>query len=164
MFADFLRNNGKMALFLTFIRVYMGLVWMTHGWQKISGKTFDATGFLKEAITRSSGPDAVVQGWWAFIVKYLFLSNVEILNYLIPLGEFFVGLGLVLGCFTNVALYCGLIMNFSYLLSGSLDVNPQLILLSLLLLGSHENAGKIGVDGLIFKSIKRRMSSSSSTA
>ncbi|MFX3623257.1 MAG: DoxX family protein [Ectobacillus sp.] len=154
---DFLRRNKKMSFLLLIIRLYLGIIWFTHGWEKISGKTFDATGFFKEAIQKSAGDGAIVQGWWALVVQLLFLPNVEVINYLIPLGEFFVGLALLLGAFTSTALYIAVFLNFSYLLSGSVDINPQMILWSLLLLGAKDNAGRIGMDGWVFNTIKKKM-------
>lgn len=157
MFSEFLKKNKKMAWFLFIVRFFLGVVWFQRGFEKISNKSFDASVFLKDAVAKTSGADALVQDWWAFIVQYFFLPNVEILNYLVPLGEFFVGLGLIAGAFTRQALCFALIMNFSYLLSGSMDINPQMILWSWLLLSARDNAGKIGADGWIFSSIKRKM-------
>lgn len=158
MFSEFLKKNKKMALFLAIVRFFLGLVWFRHGLEKISSKNFDAAVFLKDAIAKASGgAEAVVQGWWAFIVKFFLLPNVEILNYLVPIGEFFVGLGLMLGAFTRPALYFALIMNFVYLLSGSMNINPQMILWSMLLLAARDNAGRVGADGWIFSSIKKKM-------
>ncbi|MFP3125303.1 DoxX family protein [Ectobacillus funiculus] len=157
MFSDFLKKNKKMAWFLAIVRFFLGIVWFRHGFEKISNKSFDASVFLKDAIAKTSGTDPVVQDWWAFIAKYFFLPNVDILNYLVPIGEFFVGLGLMTGAFTRPALCFALIMNFSYLLSGSMNINPQMILWSWLLLSARENAGRVGADGWIFSSVKRRM-------
>ncbi|GAA3319224.1 hypothetical protein GCM10020331_025250 [Ectobacillus funiculus] len=121
------------------------------GLKKISNKSFDASVFLKDAIAKTSGTDPVVQDWWAFIAKYFFSCRMLIfLNYLVPIGEFFVGLGLMTGAFTRPALCFALIMNFSYLLSGSMNINPQMILWSWLLLSARDNAGRIGADGWIF--------------
>lgn len=157
MVLEFLRRNKRVSFLLLLIRIYLGVIWITHGWDKISSKTFDATGFLKEAVTKAEGADAIVQGWWVLVIQLVFLPNVEILNYLVPLGELFVGMGLLAGFFTLRALQFGIMMNFIYLLCGSVDVNPQMILLSLLLFNARDNAGRVGMDGWIFGSIKKRM-------
>ncbi|WP_162144543.1 DoxX family membrane protein [Ectobacillus panaciterrae] len=157
---EYLQRRGKKSIFLTIIRIYLGLKWTVQGYNKITSKSFDASGFLKGAVekAKATGADSMVQDWWAFIVKFLFLPNVEVLNYLIPVTELFVGVFLLTGSFTRRALYVGIILNFLYLLSGSLSVNPQMILLSLLLLKAKDNAGRVGMDGWVFVSMKKRMS------
>ncbi len=156
MFTEYLRTNKKMAIVLTVVRLYLAFVWITQGWDKISGKSFDTTKFLREALKKADTQDRLVQDWWAFILKHVMLPNVDILNHLIPLGEFFVGLGLLLGCFTHVSLRFALVMNFAYLFSGSVWVNPQMIALSLLLLHADRNASRVGIDGMIFDSLFRK--------
>jgi thiosulfate dehydrogenase [quinone] large subunit len=160
---EYLQRKGKKSFLLTLIRIYLGLKWALQGYDKISSKSFNAAEFLKGAVekAKASGADAMVQDWWAFIVKLIFLPNVEIINYLIPVTELFVGIFLITGAFTRRALYVGITLNFMYLLSGSLNVNPQMILLSFLLLKAKDNAGRIGLDGWIFASVKKRMSPSS---
>ncbi len=161
---DFLQKNGKIAFFLMLIRIYLGITWMLQGSGKISSKTFDATVFLKGAVEKAklTGMDAAVQNWWAFFVKTFFLPNVDVINYLVPVSELFVGIALISGTFTRRALYIALTFNFMYLLSGSLMINPQMILFSLFLLKTRENAGRIGIDGWIIGNVKRRIHNSNS--
>lgn len=163
---NFLQKSGKIAILLTIIRIYLGISWMLQGSGKISSKTFDATMFLKSAVEKATitGMDATVQGWWAFIVKTFFLPNVDVINYLVPVSELFVGIALISGTFTRRALYVALLFNFMYLLSGSLAINPQMILLSLFLLKTGENSGRIGIDGWIISNVKKRIHASSANA
>ncbi|MBO9129989.1 DoxX family protein [Bacillus sp. 165] len=158
MFTEYVRTNKKIAVVLTVLRLYLGIVWWSHGWEKLSAKSFNATKFLQDAIQKAGTKENLVQDWWAFILKHIMLPNVEILNHLIPVGEFFVAVGLLLGLFTQVSLRFALVMNFAYLFSGSIGVNPQMIVLSLLLLQAKRNAGKIGMDGIIIDSIFRKPS------
>jgi thiosulfate dehydrogenase [quinone] large subunit len=48
---------------------------------------------------------------------------------LVPWGEFLVGLGLILGSLTTFAVLMGVVMNFSYMLSGTTSTNPQMVLI-----------------------------------
>lgn len=91
------------------------------------------------------------------LLENIAIPNVKIFNTLVPWGEFLVGIGLLLGCFTKSAAFFGLMMNFSYLFSGTTSINPQLVLLSMLILMSAKNAGKYGIDGLVMPSLKGKL-------
>ncbi|SFS83112.1 thiosulfate dehydrogenase [quinone] large subunit [Paenibacillus sp. 453mf] len=75
MFTTWLRENKVAMWLLTVLRVYLGYDWMTHGWQKLTGGGFDATGFLTGAIEKSTGENAVVQGWWGAFFLYPFIPK-----------------------------------------------------------------------------------------
>ncbi|MGG1325026.1 Crp/Fnr family transcriptional regulator, partial [Priestia megaterium] len=51
----------------------------------------------------------------------------------------------------------GLVMNFSYLFSGSTSTNVQLVLLSMFILVSALNAGRYGVDGVLLSRLKDKL-------
>ncbi|WP_019913034.1 DoxX family protein [Paenibacillus sp. HW567] len=145
MFNNWFRNNKAAMVLLTIVRIYVGYQWIEAGWHKLTGG-FDASGFLKGAIAKSVGEDASVQAWWANFLQHAALPNVSFFNVLIPYGEFLVGLGLILGTFTTFAALMGLVMNASYLLSGTISTNVQLLLMEFIIVVSAANAGKIGLD------------------
>lgn len=148
MFNNFLRTNKVAMWFLTVIRVYLGYQWMTAGWHKITGG-FDAAGFLNGAIANSAGDHPAVQGWWAAFLENFALPNVDLFNFLVPYGEFLVGLGLILGTFTTFAALMGLVMNAAFLFSGTVSTNAQMLLLEVLVIVAAANAGKIGLDRFV---------------
>ncbi|WP_211748096.1 DoxX family protein [Paenibacillus sp. Marseille-Q4541] len=146
MFTTWIRENKVAMWLLTVLRIYIGYDWMTHGWAKLTGGGFDASGFIGGAIANSTGEAATVQGWWGTFLETFALPNVGLFNFLVPLGEFLVGLGLILGCFTTFAVLMGIVMNFAFLFSGTVSTNAQLILLQMFILVAGFNAGKIGLD------------------
>jgi thiosulfate dehydrogenase [quinone] large subunit len=146
MFNQFLRENKISAALLTLLRVYLGYAWMTAGWGKITGG-FDAAGFLKGSIANPvAGPDGIVYGWYVSFLEGVALPNVDLFNFLVPWGEFLVGLGLILGCFTSAAMFFGLVMNFSFMLAGTVSHNPTDILMGVIILTAGFNAGRYGLD------------------
>jgi thiosulfate dehydrogenase (quinone) large subunit len=147
MFNQMLRENKIAAAILTVIRIYLGYAWMTAGWGKITGG-FDAAGFLKGATGNPVvGPDGgVVFGTYVSFLKGVALPNVELFNVLVPWGEFLVGLGLLLGCLTTAAMFFGLVMNFSFLMAGTVSHNPTDILMGVIILTAGFNAGRFGLD------------------
>ncbi|WP_053360648.1 DoxX family protein [Bacillus sp. FJAT-27251] len=147
MFATFLRENKIAAGILLAIRLFLGFAWMTAGWGKLTGG-FDASGFLKNAIANPvTGPDGnAVYGWYVNFLESFALPNIDIFNFIVPLGEFLVGLGLILGALTTAAAFFGLVMNFSFFLAGTVSHNPTDIFLGAVILFAGYNAGRYGLD------------------
>jgi thiosulfate dehydrogenase [quinone] large subunit len=134
------------------IRLYLGYEWLHAGWGKLTGdKPFDASAFIKGAIAKSvpasPGAKPVVQEWWASFLQNFALPNVKLFNFLVMYGEILVGLALIVGFATIFAATMGMVMNFSFILSGSTSTNPNLLILEIILItlgGAY--AGYLGVD------------------
>ncbi|CAM3443720.1 DoxX family protein [Hydrogenibacillus schlegelii] len=147
-----LRENFYASLGLFVIRLYLGWTWLMAGVHKLSG--FDASGYLKGALAKATGDHPDVQWWWARFLEGFAIPNVGLFNFLVPWGEVLVGIGLLLGCFTTAAVFFGAVMNFSFMFSGTVSTNPQMILLSIFLLIAGANAGRIGLDRWIVPYIR----------
>src|SRR5574342_264789 len=146
MLVKWLRESTVSAALFAALRIFLGYQWMTAGFHKISGG-FDASGFLQGAVANPvKGPDGVVYGWWASFLEHFALPHADLFNVLIPWGELLVGLGLILGCLTTAAAFFGVVMNFSFLLSGTVSHNPTDILMGVFILIAGYNAGKYGLD------------------
>lgn len=147
MFVSFLRENKIAAVILTALRLFLGYNWITAGFHKLTGG-FDASGFLKGAMaTPVTGPDGnAVYGWYVHFLESFALPNVDLFNIIVPLGEFLVGLGLILGCMTTAAMFFGLVMNFSFFMAGTVSHNPTDIFLGAIILIAGYNAGCYGLD------------------
>ncbi len=148
-----LRQNKVAMWLLTVLRFYVGFQWIHGGWGKLTGG-FDATGFLTNAISMSTGDKPVVKAAWAGFLQHFALPNVELFNILVPIGEFLVGLGLILGTFTTIAALMGMVMNFAFLFSGTISTNPYLILLEIFIVVAGANAGRIGLDRWVMPYLK----------
>lgn len=144
-FNQWLRENKVAMWILTVLRVYIGYDWMTHGWSKLTGG-FQAGGFLTGALEKATGDHPAVQAWWATFLEKFAIPNAGLFDFVIPLGEFLVGLGLILGCFTTLAALMAMVMNFAFLFSGTVSTNAQLVLLEIFIVVAGANAGKIGLD------------------
>ncbi|MBY0097149.1 DoxX family protein [Mesobacillus maritimus] len=147
MFANFLRENKIAAGILAVIRIWLGYAWMTAGYHKLADG-FDASGYLNNAVANPvMGPDGTpVYGWYTNFLESFALPNIELFNFIVPLGEFLVGLGLILGCLTTAAMFFGLVMNFSFFLAGTVSHNPTDIFFGFILLFAGYNAGRYGLD------------------
>ncbi len=151
-----LRENTVAAGILALLRLYLGYEWMTAGLHKITGG-FDASGFLKGAVANPvKGPDgSIVYSTYVGFLKSFALPNSGIFNVLVPWGEFLVGLGLILGCLTTAAMFFALVMNFSYVMAGTVSSNPWDILIGIFIVFAGYNAGKFGLDRWVIPYIRK---------
>ncbi|TCS82544.1 DoxX family protein [Tepidibacillus fermentans] len=150
-----LRENLYASFILLVLRLYLGWQWISAGWEKLTGDgPFDASGFLKGALQKMGGDHPSVSQWWGSFVENFALPNVGFFNFVIPWGEFLVGLGLILGCLTTAAMFFGMMMNFSFLFSGTVSHNPQMVLLSIFVIVAGYNAGRIGLDRWVIPYIR----------
>jgi len=158
-----LRNNKYVAMLMIFVRVYLGYQWLQGGWHKLMGG-FDAAGFLTNAINNPIADKTtheLVYPNFVYFIEHFALPNVKLFNYIIPIGEFLVGAGLILGGLTAAAAFFGLLMNFMFMFAGTLNTNPWLVLLGGIVLFAGTNAGRYGLDyylvPLLRKALKLKM-------
>lgn len=154
MIVKWLRENVVASWLLLVLRLYLGYEWMTAGWGKITGG-FDAGGFLTGAIAKAGGDHPAVQGWWAAFLETFAMPNVGLFNFLVPWGEFLVGLGLILGTFTWFAVLMGMVMNFAFLFSGTVSTNALMLALEIFIVVAGTNAGRIGLDRYLIPYLRR---------
>ncbi|WP_019155284.1 DoxX family membrane protein [Robertmurraya massiliosenegalensis] len=155
MIGKLLRENNIVAGILTVVRIYLGWAWMTAGWGKITGG-FDAGGFLKGAVANPVMHDghAVYGGWVSFLESFA-LPNAGLFSTLVAWGELLVGLGLILGCLTTAAAFFALVMNFSFMLSGTVSHNPTDIIMGVFIAAAGYNAGKFGLDRYVLPYLRK---------
>ncbi len=152
LFAD-----TKLAWIWLPFRFYIGWEWLTAGWEKIFNPVWvgpkagvAVNGFLTKALEKTGGAHPDVQGWYAAFIQNVALPNDVLFSYLVSFGEVAVGLGLILGVLTPLAILFGILMNFNYLLSGTVSTNPVLLLGQIPLLLAWKVAGWYGLDQFIF--------------
>lgn len=150
------RNNIAAAWVAVLLRVYLGWMWLEAGWHKITGG-FTAEGFLNNAVAKPIADKAtgelIYPTYTAFVENFA-LPNVKLINILIPWGEFLVGLGLILGTLTTVAALAGLLMNFMFLMAGTVSTNPWMVLIGIIIVAAGANAGRIGGDFYVLPLLK----------
>ncbi|HZG16662.1 MAG TPA: DoxX family protein [Candidatus Bathyarchaeia archaeon] len=151
MFVEWLRKNVFASVLLLFARLYLGWEWMSAGWGKITGEGFSAGKFLEKAVANPVvSHDEIIYPTYTAFLKSFALPNVDLINFMIPYGEFLVGLGLILGCLTTAAGFFGVVMNFAFLYAGTVSSNPWMIMLTLFILISGRNAGYFGLDRYLY--------------
>lgn len=134
-------------------RLYVGWSWFSAGWSKINNPAWTGaeagtaiTGFVQGALSKTGGAHPDVQGWYAWFLENIVLSNASIWSYIVALGELLVGIALILGIFAGIAAFFGSFMNMNYLLAGSVSTNPILFILAIFLIIAWRTAGWWGLD------------------
>jgi len=146
----FLASDRSAALWFV-IRMNVGAAWLLAGWEKINSPTWGTsgkalTGFAAGALAKASGASPSVQGWYAWFLQHVVLTNAGFFSFVITWGEAAVGLGVLLGILTGIAAGFGVLMNMNYLLAGTVSINPVLGMFGLFLCLSWRVCGWIGVD------------------
>ncbi|WP_123041073.1 DoxX family protein [Cohnella candidum] len=152
MVMKFFKENVWAAVAITLLRLYVGWEWMHHGWEKLTSD-FDAAAFLKGAIAKPVADRAtqeVLFPNYTYFIQHFALPNVKLINFMIPLGEFLIGVGLIVGGLTLTAAFFGMMLNFLFLFAGTVSVNPWLLVLGVIIFTAGANAGRFGLDGYVF--------------
>ncbi|GMK39286.1 hypothetical protein PCCS19_23400 [Paenibacillus sp. CCS19] len=154
-----IRANKYVAILMIFVRVYLGYQWIEGGWHKLTGG-FDAAGFLKNAIANPIADKTtheLVYPNFVYFIEHFALPNVKLFNIIIPIGEFLVGAGLILGGLTAAAAFFGLLMNFMFMFAGTLNTNPWLVLIGVIVLFAGTNAGRYGLDYYLLPLLRKAL-------
>jgi len=159
--SEWLYRSREASLLWLVVRLWLGYQWANAGYQKIWGSEHSAfwfgggaavKGFATAAVLGSaSGNGGASYGWWAAFLHNFVVSNASWIAKLLSAGELLIGVALVLGLFTGAAAFAGLLLNLTYMFSGSAGVNPMYALLSVLLVLAWRNAGWIGLDRLVLQ-------------
>src|SRR5205823_6308812 len=94
-----------------------------------------------------TGKGVITYDWWRNFLQSMIDSNAHVwFAKLIVFGEMLIGLGLIVGGLVGIAAFFGVVMNFSFLLSGSVSVNPVFLALGIFLIMAWKVAGWFGLD------------------
>jgi thiosulfate dehydrogenase (quinone) large subunit len=151
--AQALFGDVRLAWIWLILRVYVGYEWVSAGWGKLHNPAWVGskagtalTGFINGALTKASGDHPDVQGWYASFLQNIVLPNVGTWSFIVSIGEFLVGVALILGIFTGIAAFFGSFMNVNYLMAGTVSTNPILFVIATWLVLAWKTAGWIGLD------------------
>ena len=158
-FIKFLFSNTKMAWLWLIVRIYVGYTWVEASLHKLSAPEWMQSGealkgYWSNAVSIPEAPARapIYFDWYrSFIQSMLDSQSYVWFAKLIAIGEFLVGVSLIIGLFVGLAAFFGGLMNLNFLLAGSLGSGPLLLVLQILLVIAWKIAGHLGVNYFIYK-------------
>ena len=155
--AQFLFASSRAAWLWLVVRLYLASVFLPAGWGKItSGKWLFGDGAPVQGMVGGAIASEDTPGWYVWFLQNIVEPNASLFATLVALGEFAVGLGLLVGLLTGIAAFGGVFLNANFVLAGALGSNPALIILGTLLVLAWRNAGWIGLDRFFLPWLQQR--------
>jgi thiosulfate dehydrogenase [quinone] large subunit len=153
-FATSLFSGTRWAWLWLIARLYVGYSWIDASIEKLGNPAWMSTGtalkgFWQNAVTTGQGTThpAIAFGWYrTFILALLNGGHYVWFAKVISIGEFLVGVALILGVFTGIAAFAGGFLNWNFMMAGSASINPVLFTVSIFLVLAWKTAGWLGVD------------------
>jgi thiosulfate dehydrogenase (quinone) large subunit len=154
----FLFSDTRVAWLWLVVRIYLGYQWIEASLHKIFNPDWTLNpgwmstgaslkGFWVNAVVFQNGKGPISYDWYRDFLNALLASNSHVwFAQLIALGEFAIGLGLIVGAFVGLAAFFGAFMNMNFMLAGSASTNPVLFTIAILIIAAWKTAGFWGVD------------------
>ncbi len=149
----FLFDDIRFAPVWAIIRILVGFAWLEAGWHKITDPGWLQTGdalksfFERIVVIPEQGRPAITYDWYRDFIQTLLDSGAYTwMAKMIAVGEFLVGIALIVGLFVGIAAFFGALMNWNFMLAGSASTNPVLMVGALFLILAWKTAGYYGLD------------------
>ena len=133
------------------LRLWLGYAWLTSGWGKLQNPAWMETGaalkgFWENAVNVEPKP-VIAYDWYRAFIQWM-LDNEAYVWFakVVAVGEFTIGIALVLGAFTGVAAFGGAFLNFNFVMAGTASTNALLFAIATWLVLAWKTAGWIGLD------------------
>lgn len=132
-----LRNREAQVVTL---RVVLGFGWLMAGVEKLSSPAWHNGEALTLFLQNQLAVNAVYLPFYEMLITEQFLPNAATLSWCIMMGEWLVGLALITGTLTNIALFFGVLMNINYGMAGVIDPTILYIVIQGILYSSNAGA------------------------
>jgi thiosulfate dehydrogenase [quinone] large subunit len=146
-------SSTEYAWVWLFIRIYLGINWVSSGWHKLFeegwwGTGASVQGFWERAVAiPESGRPAISYDWYRGFLNFMLENDMApFFGKLVAAGEVLVGVALLLGIFTGIAAFFGALMNWNFMLAGTASTNPVMGIIGIAILAAWKTAGWWGLD------------------
>lgn len=154
--AQLLFSDKRLAGLWLVVRVLLGWEWLQAGLHKIEDPAWMQTGvalqgYWERAVAiPEGGRPAISFDWYrGFLQSLLDSGSYEWFAKLIAVGEFMVGVALIIGAFVGIAAFFGAVMNFNFIMAGSASTNGLLLVAAIFLVLAWKVAGYYGADRIL---------------
>ena len=152
--ARFLFADTRAAAIWLPVRIFFGWSFIDASLHKLGDPKWMDTGEALRgywqgavAIPQAPARPAITYDWWRGFLQ--FMLDIQAYTWfakLVAVGEFLVGVGVLVGGLVGIAALFGATMNVAFLLSGSASTNPVLLLSAFFLILAWKVAGWVGAD------------------
>lgn len=156
----FLFNDVRSSALWLPVRVFTGWQWIDASLHKLQSPAWMDTGaalkgyWTNAVAIPAQGSPAITYSWWrSFLQTMLDAQAYTWFAKLVAIGEFLIGLGLIVGALVGIAAFFGTLLNFNFMLAGSASTNPVLFGLGVLLVLGWKVAGYFGLDRVLLPAL-----------
>jgi len=146
-------NHPLAGLIWLPIRVWIGWQWIMAGLHKLESPAWMQTGaalkgfWMGAVAIPATGQAPIHYAWYRSFLQFMIDSQAYTwFAKLIPVGEFLVGIAMVLGLFMGFTATIGGFMNWNFIMAGSASVNPMFLILEVMLVLAWKVSGYFGAD------------------
>ena len=148
-----LLGNIHWALIWLPVRFFVGREWLSAGEHKVRDDAWMDGGVALQGywerivVIPEQGRPSITYGWYRDSIQYM-LDNEWYTWFakLVAVGEFVIGLALIVGALVGIAAFFGTFLNFNFQLAGTASSNPVLFGFGVFLILAWKTAGYIGLD------------------
>ncbi|HEV2072193.1 MAG TPA: hypothetical protein VGR29_01010 [Thermomicrobiales bacterium] len=156
-----LLGNTYLAVFWMPLRFFVGQEWLAAGEHKIRDDAWMSggsalKGYWERAVTIPEAParPAITYNWFRDFLQYMLDHEwYTWFAKLVAIGEVLVGVGLIVGGLVGIAAFFGTVLNFNFLMAGTVSSNPVLFGLTVFLVLGWKVAGYIGLDRVLLPAL-----------
>src|SRR5215211_5586924 len=156
-----LLGNTYLAVLWMPLRFFVGHEWLAAGEHKLRDDAWmdggtALQGFWERAVAIPEAParPRITYDWFRDFLQYMLDHEwYTWFAKLIAIGEFLVGLGLIVGALVGIAAFFGTVLNFNFLLAGTVSSNPVLFGITVLLVLGWKVAGFVGLDRILIPAL-----------
>jgi thiosulfate dehydrogenase (quinone) large subunit len=148
-----LMGNVLFSIIWMPLRFFVGQEWAAAGEHKLRDDAWmkggsALQGYWERAVAiPDKGRPAITYGWYRNFLQYMLDHEwYTWFAKVIAIGEFLVGIALIVGALVGIAAFFGTFMNFDFQLAGSASTNPVLFGLGVFLVLAWKVAGWWGLD------------------
>ncbi len=144
--ARLLFDDVRLAPVWLIIRVLLGWGWVDASIHKLSSAGWMVTGESLKGFWTNAVKNTSFVWYRDFLQSMLDAGAYTWFAKLVAIGEFTVGVALILGAFVGVAAFMGGFMNWNFIMAGSASVNPLYFVAAIVLILAWKTAGYYGAD------------------
>lgn len=131
-------------------RVLMGWLWISSGYDKLSGG-FGVESLVPVVAANTDSPD-----WYKVFFQNIVHPLSPVFDILIPVGEIMIGAGLIIGLLTLPALLFSVFVHVNYILADMVFTYPVEIMISAILLSRLGWTTNCSLERLLYPQWRRK--------